>query len=346
MGQTESTVMNAKKPRRKASKKTAAKTSPSSKPKNRQKAPVALNQPDPPGNGPTTTTILAMVQTAPTAPPPDPVPPRTSGYDRDLFERVLMGMNDPIEQLKTILLWRGFLARRDEAGVFLCTGSADGDVEMLQQLGVAVQRIEGHPENCAEILATHSITDEVLFRIFSHPPIYGMSGMYDFSGVVNHDWQTFLNCKYGAKVPVAVLEPGIALLVKALPLIGLHTAESCDGHLSKPTMIRFISKHHWNWAKLILPLFTDNCVDFARGWVFAPSETYGEVTRAWFLGQNGCGESLEQRFQLYTFIHRLAMNIMEDDLRARRLREGKSRLRSFEALERAADLRMLNMGEF
>lgn len=44
MGQTESTVMNAKKPRRKASKKTAARTAPSSKPKMGQKGPVALNQ--------------------------------------------------------------------------------------------------------------------------------------------------------------------------------------------------------------------------------------------------------------------------------------------------------------
>jgi len=210
---------------------------------------------------------------------------------------------------------------------------------MLQRDGLHVQRIDGNPDHSAEILDTHSITDEVLYRVFTHPPIYGLSGLYDFGGVVNHGWPTFRACTFGAKVPVEVLEPGIALLVKVLPLLGLHTVDSCDGHLIAPPRIRFISKHHWNWARLVLPVFTGDCGDFARGWGFHLQRYLGQETGVWLLGQDGCGTSVEKRFALYSAIQRLAVNIMEGG-RASRMREGKRRLRSPERLERAAGWRV------
>jgi len=82
-----------------------------------------------------------------------------SGYNRDLFERVLVSVNAPCDRVRTILLWRGFLARGDEAGTFLWTGSADGDTEMLRHHGFEVERINGHPDNFAEIRNPDAVTD-------------------------------------------------------------------------------------------------------------------------------------------------------------------------------------------
>lgn len=274
-------------------------------------------------------------------PPSDPTEaPRTSGYDRDLFERVLKGVNDPGERVKTILLWRGFLARRDAARVFLCTGSASDDVKLLQQIGFTVNQIYRDQDRYAEIHAPSSVLDETLFELFSYPPeCAGLAGPFDWGG-----WQSFLNCKFGAQVPVRFLDPGIALLVKTLPLLGLRTVECCDGHLIQRPRICFINQHHWNWARLILPLFarSEEGVRYGRDfWDFRGAKG-GKWE--WCLKRNGCGGGLLDRFAFYSAIQKLALNIMEGS-RTSRLRERKQRLRSAEALQRAADLRRSHFDE-
>jgi hypothetical protein len=45
----------------------------------------------------------------------------TSGYDRELFDRVLLGASAPGKRVKTILCWRGFLV---ETPVEQCGGGA------------------------------------------------------------------------------------------------------------------------------------------------------------------------------------------------------------------------------
>src|SRR5438094_3225 len=108
----------------------------------------------------------------------------SSGYDRDLFDRVLSGMDDPAERVKTVLLWRGFLARNDVDRVFLCTGSLDADLEMLKQLGFSVQNIDGHPENYAEIVSPNLIEAETLFELFNRQPEHVvLGGPFHFTGV-------------------------------------------------------------------------------------------------------------------------------------------------------------------
>jgi hypothetical protein len=268
----------------------------------------------------------------------------TSGYDRDLFDRVLLGVSDPGERVKTILCWRGFLARRDGAGVFLCTGSMDCDVKMLQQFGFDVRRIEGHPDNWVEILAPDAVADETLFQLFNRPPRHRLPGPFGFDITFRQDWNTFKKRKFGAKIPVEILDLGIALLVKVLPLLGLHVIDACDGHLAYPPHIRLLSTHHLNWARLLLPSFAPQGKGFERQWVFqsapwnSPRWDFPEETGVWLLGTTGCGESLEGRFSFYTAIQSLAVNIMEGG-RSSRLRKAKKRLLSPQALERAADLR-------
>lgn len=267
----------------------------------------------------------------------------TSGCDRELFEQVLMGINDSCERTRIILLWRGFLVRRENNAIFLCTGSAKGDLEMLQDFGFPVRPIQNHPDNSAEILDPGAIDDEVLFRLFNHSRWPRLGGPFGIDVNFDQDWDTFQRRKFGAKLPVGLLDPGIALLVKVLPVLGLHVIDACDGHLAHAPWIRFLSEYHLSWARLVLPMFTADG-GFKHQWRFRCEEwnsrrwDFPYEIGMWHLGAEGCGDSLQKRIELYGRTQGLAVNIMESS-RSSRLRKAKQRLPSPERLERAAYLR-------
>lgn len=89
----------------------------------------------------------------------------------------------------------------------------------------------------------------------------------------------FLGNAYGAKVPVSILEPGIALLVKVLPWYGVRTSMSCAGHPldhrhPSPPTLWFFGHHHTRWcAHLFENLFAD--LPIARTWTFDPGPLKG-----------------------------------------------------------------------
>jgi hypothetical protein len=261
-------------------------------------------------------------------------PPNSSGYDQALFDRVLRGLKDAVDRVRTILLWRGFLVRREGNSLFLCTGSAEADAQFLQSQGIGVQRITTHEKNYSEILNPNAIPDALLYQVFSCPAEGSvLGGPFRHGGIVNQTWGAFVRCRFGVEVPVCVLDSGIALLVKVLPLLGLHTEESCDGHLVNPPWIRFMSEHHLNWARLVLkPLFSSPEDEFVLGWEFltepwtAPRWDLQHDTGLWLLGAGGCGKSVGGRFRLYSAIQRLAVRIMDEEGLAPQIRKAKVQL--------------------
>lgn len=80
---------------------------------------------------------------------------------------------------------------------------------------------------------------------------YGMSGSLDHPNV---------NSK--ANVPLEFLDPPLALLVKVLPLLGIHTNYSCSGHLKENPYLCFKSQDDLMWMKNVLnALYSKDIVD-------------------------------------------------------------------------------------
>jgi hypothetical protein len=252
---------------------------------------------------------------------------------------VLSGtINRATERVRSILRWRGFLVGRgDNERLFLLTGSVLGDLEFLLRNGFEVQRITGEEGYYAEIRHADSIPDTILFQVFNHAPQSLVHGPFKTELTYKQNWTTFKKRRFGAKTPVEMLDPGIALLVKVLPLIGVHVIGACDGHLCEPPYIRLLSTHHLNWARLILRMFapTEKSFEaFACHLVFNLDRCGGfpENIGVWRLATKGCGNELQVRFNLYESIQRLASSIIRNECLASWLREAKSLLPSPEAL--------------
>ncbi len=62
------------------------------------------------------------------------------------------------------------------------------------------------------------------------------------------EWSSFRQLKHGIKVPVCQLEPGVALLVKALNTVGAVTWSSCETHAE----ICFLGSYAAAWAKFLI----------------------------------------------------------------------------------------------
>ena len=71
------------------------------------------------------------------------------------------------------------------------------------------------------------------------------------SEMLNRDFRSFLRCRFGARIPVRVLDPGIALLVKTLPIISVMTANCCSGHLKARPRILLFDSFHSQWMRQV-----------------------------------------------------------------------------------------------
>jgi len=66
-------------------------------------------------------------------------------------------------------------------------------------------------------------------------------------------WDRFRKARFGPRIPVRVLEPGVALLVKALPLIRVWTWLACAGHgAGNEPYICARDIHHFRWLRGVM----------------------------------------------------------------------------------------------
>lgn len=175
------------------------------------------------------------------------------------------------ELLLEALLRRGFLAYRDDQGVWLGTGSHLEDIDVLRRVdGVEVEPLSGHKERMARVQLPPTCVRaiDVAVAIVAIPENRSFLGpdAILFSGWGwGRTWVTYRSMAWGNKVATCptrliherplgynALDLGVALLVKALPLARVATdSYSCDGHGSLPATISF--RFNWDapWGKAV-----------------------------------------------------------------------------------------------
>lgn len=181
----------------------------------------------------------------------------------------------------------------------------------------------------AEIEPTED--EDLLHRLLVTPPIIiWLCSANTIPGETGTDWESFLRTRFGRKVPVEVLDPGIALLVKTLPLLGLDTVMSCEGHMpgeikgsilgewygeasehddNVPT-VNFLSKYHLKWAQRVVPQFLPESDPFITQWTF--EEEPGWSGCQWRLAPAGSITNSDKKFEVFKNIQRLARGILEN----------------------------------
>ncbi len=184
----------------------------------------------------------------------------------------LFDFNKPaIEVLYDILLKRGFLVelqgkelfltdnaliekRKNEVTHSMWSYKAKNDPDFLSELlensnigSLENERDLGHKTTPYRITIKdeHKICPGCLGYLFDFNQIGGESGYMVFEGY----WRRFSKYKTGYKIPVSVLEPCIALLVKALSSVGVRTYSSCDGHGEREAHVSFIGIYDALWAE-------------------------------------------------------------------------------------------------
>jgi hypothetical protein len=174
------------------------------------------------------------------------------------------------ELLLEALLLRGFLALRDEVGVWLGTGSHADDLIVLKWVhGLSILPARGSSERLASIRFNTSNRDKQLSSvagILSIPTntTFMSERAYPYQLRVG-TWDQYRATVWGTKLSVCpstflrgrwlgydALDAGIALLVKAWPLARVSTAfGSCDGHGRSAPIIGLGTEWDRRWAKAV-----------------------------------------------------------------------------------------------
>ena len=196
----------------------------------------------------------------------------------DLVRKLLEGYDSPEDQFRRILEARGFLLEEIPGRISLSDNSSFEDFRSLDtmlsryNLGHFSRKGENVPrdDRCCEyerwvrarggcgdeIVLTKEPTFEDLLSVFAWCEGFGGSTISRGSGGgrVVPDKEFFYHREHGLKVPVKVLEPGIARYLKSLSACGVTTSLSCDGH-SLPlgtAWVKFNNSIDRLWFQLIM----------------------------------------------------------------------------------------------
>jgi hypothetical protein len=207
------------------------------------------------------------------------------------------------EFLLEALLRRGFLAYRDQDGLWLGTGSHKSDAEVLQLVpGLASVLVPSHRDRYCGISLVdtdpHAFS-EIARSIISlgEHHVGAEWGGFSCFGLgyrpnYTYTWPNYCKIFWGAQVAVCpakslhqspvqdALDIGIALLVKSLPLAGVVTALSCDGHGIKPAFISFCFDWDRCWCESVFSALSFNPLHSVWEWGKAlkihPKNGYGD----------------------------------------------------------------------
>ena len=199
------------------------------------------------------------------------------------------------------LLRRGFLAYRDDQGIWLGTGSHPEDIVVLRQIdGLAIEAVSSHKDRMASLsLTAHEIpVMRIALAIVAIPENhwdghsrwtgYGLPG---YRG--NVGWNSYRKMTWGVKMALCpttrlrgsqsenALDLGLALLVKALPLARVATHACCDGHGVKPVWIAFATDWDSLWARAVFEVvegpMPNSSWDWNRALHVKPKGDFGDA---------------------------------------------------------------------
>ena len=193
------------------------------------------------------------------------------------------------EFLLEALLRRGFLAYRDQDGLWLGTGSHRSDAAVLQLVpGLASVLVPKHRERYCRISLVD--TDPYVFSEIARTIIAlgehhvgPEAGGFSCFGLGHrskypYSWSNYGKMVWGAQVAVCpaeslhqspvqnALDIGIALLVKSFPLVGIATALSCDGHGIKPAFVSFCFSWDRCWCQSVFKALSINPLNSIWEW--------------------------------------------------------------------------------
>ena len=160
----------------------------------------------------------------------------------------------PAEALAEALKWRGFLVSGILAGgeVAIAQGSTIDDLNALREmLREPFYRLTGQscPPGVMYKVQVVEHNPVALYRVFSMPP---SNNSLSSTGENIADWHLFKRYKFGHKVDTRHIDQGVALLVKVLPLAGVRTFMSCDGHGRKWPRVWFSGKYNRLWWEALV----------------------------------------------------------------------------------------------
>lgn len=160
--------------------------------------------------------------------------------------------DNPSEQLKEVLLWRGFLASSNEGQTYLLRGSNRGDEDdckTLEELGLDLDRLQD--EHFTARVGWGAFTGrqhDAIQKILAIPSPDGMTDV----GFRCNEWRDFRRLKFGYALPTKECDIGIALLVRTLPFLSVPTRLS--GHGDNDTChlhIDFDGPYAYHWFRAV-----------------------------------------------------------------------------------------------
>lgn len=173
---------------------------------------------------------------------------------------------EPVEVLHEILLKRGFLVELRDGQLRL------SDNAMLLPVKRGNRHYHGPVESDAEFLAP-LLEKRFMARMDSDYVIhclvtdYARAAEFLFrfkqtGGEAGYEhriesWRYFSR-EHAFKVPVAVLEPFVALLVKGFSAAGVMTYSCCDGHGIYPAHVAFVEGYNLVWAETVIDVVHKN----------------------------------------------------------------------------------------
>jgi hypothetical protein len=154
------------------------------------------------------------------------------------------------EKLFDILSRRGFLVKFIDNKIFLSAGHIKSDYEYLERY--ASQRpflIKTNEPSFPFQLDFNSFDKVKVLSMFTDAPCEAEPFFkYETRG---DSFQSFVNNRYGRKVPLEQLDIGVASFVKTLPLVSVVTSYSCDGHDKEAPSIEFNCKINMEWHRYL-----------------------------------------------------------------------------------------------
>ncbi len=174
---------------------------------------------------------------------------------------------DGHELLVEALLRRGFLAALQDGNAFLAPGSHPDDVEVLGQcLDLRPGRDKRGSQARGKLSTGRWLSPrsgesfhEAALRVIAVPESTGFTnGGFEPRRGGWPRWGNYRSWSWGTSVPVCSstgggsLDVGVALLVKALPLLGCSTAFSCDGHGTGAAKVRLRTPWDAAWLRAYL----------------------------------------------------------------------------------------------